>query len=112
MKATLAVAILSSTLATAQNGGGGVAYKKMSKLRGDPIVQNMQKVKKAAVEKNKMMAEEQTFDFEGVSLSMTAGEVDKDFCASASPVSLAGYMNGKLFLFLDTIDRCLMGGIC
>ena len=101
MKAALAVAILSSTLATAQNiGGGGVAYKKMSKLRGDPIVQNIQKVKKAAVEKNKMMAEEQTFDFEGVSLSMTAGEVDKDFCASASPVSLAGYMNGK-FLFLS-----------
>ena len=99
MKATLAVAILSSTLVAAQQGaGGGVAYKKMSKLRGDPIVQNMQKVKKAAVEKNKM-TEEQTFDFEGLSLSMTAGEVDKDFCASASPVSLAGYMNGK-FLFL------------
>ena len=106
MKATLAVAILSSTIATAQNvvGGGGVAYKKMSKLRGDPIVQNMQKVKKAAVENNKMMAEEQTFDFEGVSLSMTAGEVDKDFCASASPVSLAGYMNSKLFFFLSAID--------
>ena len=104
MKATLAVAILSSTIATAQNvgGGGGVAYKKMSKLRGDPIVQNMQKVKKAAVE-NKMMAEEQTFDFEGVSLSMTAGEVDKDFCASASPVSLAGYMNSKLFFFLSCL---------
>ena len=104
MKATLAVAILSSTIATAQNvgGGGGVAYKKMSKLRGDPIVQNMQKVKKAAVQ-NKMMAEEQTFDFEGVSLSMTAGEVDKDFCASASPVSLAGYMNSKLFFFLSCL---------
>ena len=101
MKATLAVSILSSTLAAAQNiGGGGVAYKKMSKLRGDPILQNMQKVKKASLE-NKLMVEEQTFDFEGVSLSMTAGEVDKDFCASASPVSLAGYMNGKfLFLFM------------
>lgn len=38
----------------------------------------------------------QTFNLkEGVTLTMSAGEVDKDFCDASSPVSLAGYMSGE-----------------
>ena len=40
----------------------------------------------------------QTFNFEGVSLTMSAGEVDGDFCDNSSPISLAGYMNGTCSL--------------
>ena len=43
----------------------------------------------------------QTFNLkEGVTLTMSAGEVDKDFCDASSPVSLAGYMSGEYIVFL------------
>ena len=53
-------------------------------------VQNEDKTKKAT------NVNVQTFNLkEGVTLTMSAGEVDKDFCDASSPVSLAGYMSGE-----------------
>lgn len=38
----------------------------------------------------------ETFNLkEGVTLTMSSGEVDKNFCDASSPLSLAGYMDGE-----------------
>ena len=33
---------------------------------------------------------------EGITLTLSSAEVDKNFCDPSSPLSLAGYMNGKI----------------
>ncbi len=40
----------------------------------------------------------QSFVMEGVELNLSSGEVAGDFCDAASPLSLAGYMNGEFLL--------------
>jgi hypothetical protein len=39
----------------------------------------------------------QSFLMDGVELNLSSDEVAADFCDAASPLSLAGYMNGELF---------------
>ena len=39
----------------------------------------------------------QSFLMDGVELNLATDEVPGDFCDASSPLSLAGYMNGKLF---------------
>jgi hypothetical protein len=43
----------------------------------------------------------QIFLLDGVELTLSSDEVAADFCDAASPLSLAGYMNGE-FLLLRT----------
>ena len=40
----------------------------------------------------------QSFILNGVELHFAADKVDGDFCDAASPLSLAGYMNGEFVL--------------
>ncbi|KAL9187053.1 hypothetical protein ACHAXT_010773 [Thalassiosira profunda] len=50
----------------------------------------------------------ETFDLvEGVTLTLDAAEVDKDFCDASSPLSLAGYMNVKGSKFDTEADKNL-----
>ena len=42
----------------------------------------------------------QNFLLDGVELNLSSDEVAADFCDAASPLSLAGYMNGELFLLV------------
>jgi len=50
----------------------------------------------AAMEQPVKKMMKQTFNLkEGVTLTMDAAEVDKDFCDASSPLSMAGYMNVK-----------------
>ena len=40
----------------------------------------------------------QNFLLDGVELNLSSDEVAADFCDAASPLSLAGYMNGEFLL--------------
>jgi fructose-1,6-bisphosphatase len=40
----------------------------------------------------------QSFLMDGVELNLSSDEVAPDFCDAASPLSLAGYMNGEFLL--------------
>ena len=40
----------------------------------------------------------QSFVMDGVELNLSSDEVAADFCDAASPLSLAGYMNGEFLL--------------
>jgi cathepsin A (carboxypeptidase C) len=62
------------------------------------------KVEESAPVEPESKKKKETFNLkEGVTLTLSSGEVDRDFCDASSPLSLAGYMNVKGSQF-DTDD--------
>ena len=100
-----------TTQAQQQLGAVAAQYKKLSQLRGVNPSSNSPLPKdvpddnidpkllalawQATAEKKATKV--QSFVMDGVELNLSSDEVAGDFCDAASPLSLAGYMNGEFF---------------
>ena len=99
-----------TTQAQQQLGAVTAQYKKLSQLRGvNPSSNNSPLPPKDVPDDNidpKLLAlawqataekatKVQSFLMDGVELNLSSDEVAADFCDAASPLSLAGYMNGE-----------------